>query len=114
MPTAYKRIVIVGGGTAGWMTAVGLATALPACQVELVESEEIGIVGVGEATFPMLRDFHRSNRIDEAEFLRATNGTFKLGIEFRNWRAKGQRFSIPLAISTTWSAPPACGASTAG
>ncbi|SFV01014.1 tryptophan halogenase family protein [Pseudoduganella namucuonensis] len=92
MNSAYKRIVVVGGGTAGWMTAVGLATALPACKVELVESEEIGIVGVGEATFPMIRAFHKSTGIDEAEFLRATNGTFKLGIEFRDWRAKGQRF----------------------
>jgi len=92
MPIAYKRIVIVGGGTAGWMTAIGLATALPACKVELVESEEIGIVGVGEATFPMIREFHKATGIDEAEFLRATNGTFKLGIEFRNWRSQGHHF----------------------
>ena len=92
MNTAYKRIVVVGGGTAGWMAATSLATALPGCTVELVESEEIGIVGVGEATFPMLREYHKRVRIDEAEFLRATNGTFKLGIEFRDWRAKGQRF----------------------
>jgi tryptophan halogenase len=92
MHTAYKRIVVVGGGTAGWMAATSLATALPDSTVELVESEEIGIVGVGEATFPMLRDFHKLNGIDEAAFLRATNGTFKLGIEFRDWRAKGHRF----------------------
>ena len=92
MNIAFKRIVIVGGGTAGWMTAVGLATALPACTVELVESEEIGIVGVGEATFPLIREFHKGAGIDEAEFLRATNGTFKLGIEFRNWRRQGHHF----------------------
>jgi tryptophan halogenase len=92
MNSAYKRIVVVGGGTAGWMAATSLATALPGSTVELVESEEIGIVGVGEATFPMLRDYHKLNGIDEAEFLRATNGTFKLGIEFRDWRAKGHRF----------------------
>jgi tryptophan halogenase len=92
MNTAYKRIVVVGGGSAGWMAAAALATALPACTVELVESEEIGIVGVGEATFPSIRAFHRILGIDEAEFLRATNGTFKLGIEFREWRALGEHY----------------------
>jgi hypothetical protein len=92
LQTAYKRIVVVGGGTAGWMTAVAVAAALPGCKVELVESEEIGIVGVGEATFPSIRDFHKQVGIDEAEFLRATNGTFKLGIEFRNWRAQGHHY----------------------
>jgi tryptophan halogenase len=58
----------------------------------LVESEEIGIVGVGEATFPSIRDFHKLAGIDETEFLRATNGTFKLGIEFRDWRAQGEHY----------------------
>ncbi|KQZ27051.1 hypothetical protein ASD58_15870 [Duganella sp. Root1480D1] len=84
MSPASKRIVVVGGGTAGWMAATSLATALPGSTVQLVESEEIGIVGVGEASFPMLRDYHKLNGIDEAGFLRATNGTFKLGIEFRD------------------------------
>ncbi len=92
MDTAYKRIVVVGGGAAGWMAATALATALPASTVELVESEEIGIVGVGEATFPSIRNFHRLVGIDEADFLRATNGTFKLGIEFRDWRVRGENY----------------------
>ncbi|SFV09109.1 tryptophan halogenase family protein [Pseudoduganella namucuonensis] len=92
MNTAYKRIVVVGGGTAGWMTAAALATALPGGSVELVESEEIGIVGVGEASFPSIRAFHKLLGVDEAEFLRATNGTYKLGIEFRDWRAQGERY----------------------
>ncbi|NVD71430.1 tryptophan 7-halogenase [Duganella sp. BJB1802] len=92
MDTAYKRIVVVGGGAAGWMAATALATALPASTVELVESEEIGIVGVGEATFPSIRHFHRLVGIDEAEFLRATNGTYKLGIEFRDWRIQGESY----------------------
>lgn len=92
MQTACKRIVIVGGGTAGWMTATAVKAALPACTVELVESEEIGIVGVGEATFPSIREFHAAVGIDEAEFLRATHGTYKLGIEFRDWRARDQHF----------------------
>jgi len=92
MVTVYKRIVVVGGGSAGWMAATALATALPGCSVELAESEEIGIVGVGEATFPSIRALHRILGIEEAEFLRATNGTFKLGIEFRDWRAHGEQY----------------------
>ncbi|UGQ44550.1 tryptophan halogenase family protein [Massilia endophytica] len=92
MNSAYKRIVVVGGGAAGWMAATALAKALPASTVELVESEEIGIIGVGEATFPSIRAFHKILGIDEAEFLRATNGTYKLGIEFRDWSALGERY----------------------
>jgi len=89
---AIRKIVIIGGGTAGWMTATAMATALQGCTVELVESEEIGIVGVGEATFPSIRNFHRLLGIDEAGFLRATNGSYKLGIEFRDWRARGESY----------------------
>nr|WP_315392360.1 tryptophan halogenase family protein [uncultured Duganella sp.] len=89
---ARRRIVIVGGGAAGWMAATGLAKALPGSAIELVESEEIGIVGVGEATFPSIRAFHQILGIDEAEFLRATNGTYKLGIEFCDWRVRGERY----------------------
>lgn len=92
MNSAYKRIVVVGGGSAGWMAATAFGTGLPASTVELVESEEIGIVGVGEATFPSVRHFHKLLGIDEAQFLRATNGTFKLGIEFRDWRERGERY----------------------
>ena len=92
MNKAYRRIVVAGGGTAGWMAATALASALPATTVELIESEEIGIVGVGEASFPSIRNFHRLVGIDEAEFLRATNGTYKLGIEFRDWRMHGESY----------------------
>lgn len=92
MNVAFKRIVVVGGGAAGWMTAVAMATGLKGSTVELVESEEIGIVGVGEATFPSIRNFHQLVGIDEAQFLRATNGTYKLGIEFRDWRALGESY----------------------
>ncbi|MTV37710.1 tryptophan halogenase family protein [Duganella radicis] len=89
---AVRRIVVVGGGTAGWMAALALTTSLPGTVVELVESEEIGIVGVGEATFPSIRHYNRLMGIDEAEFLRATHGTYKLGIEFRDWRQLGQHY----------------------
>jgi tryptophan halogenase len=89
---AFGRIVVVGGGTAGWMAALALVTGLRGCAVEVVESEDIGIVGVGEATFPSIRDYNRLVGIDEADFLRATQGTYKLGIEFRDWRERGDSY----------------------
>jgi tryptophan halogenase len=88
----YERIVVLGGGTAGWMTAAALATGLKGKTVELVESEDIGTVGVGEATFPSIRAYHQILGISEADFLRATNGTFKLGIKFRDWRVRGEDY----------------------
>ena len=87
-----RHIVILGGGAAGWMSAAALVTAVPGVTVELVESQEIGIIGVGEATFPSIRNFNQGLGIDEAEFLAATRGSYKLGIQFCNWQRPGEHY----------------------
>ena len=86
-----RRIVIAGGGTAGWMAAAALSqvTETP---IVLIESEDIGTVGVGEATIPQIRTFNRALGIDEREFLCATKGTFKLGIRFVGWNGEGSDY----------------------
>ena len=90
------RVVVVGGGTAGWMTAASLASLIPrAASIHLIESAEIGIVGVGEATLPHLRAFITRLGIDEASFMAQTHATFKLGIEFRDFGAIGDRYIHP-------------------
>jgi len=94
------KIVIAGGGTAGWIAAAALSHQMgEILDITLVESQEIGTVGVGEATIPPMRTFHRFLGINEQEFMRATNATFKLGIQFENWRQIGEKYFHSFGIT---------------
>ena len=102
-----KKVVIAGGGTAGWIAAAALVKQLGRLlDITLVESDEIGTIGVGESTIPTTRSFHSLVGIDEQDFMRATQSSFKLGIAFENWGAIGDRYlhSFGLIGKSTWMA----------
>ena len=102
-----RRIVIAGGGTAGWMAAAAIARTLgDAVDLTLVESDAIGTIGVGESTIPPIVSYNRLLGINEAEFMRATQATFKLGIQFDNWKSPGHHYfhSFGITGKDSWSA----------
>jgi tryptophan halogenase len=99
-PHKKTRVVIAGGGTAGWMTAAAISKVLSkVADVTLVESDAIGTVGVGEATIPTLLTYNRLLGIDEAEMMRQSRATFKLGIAFENWRTPDHRYIHSFGIT---------------
>jgi tryptophan halogenase len=101
-----KKLVIAGGGTAGWMAAALFSKTFgETLEITLVESDDIPTVGVGEATIPPLQTFHKMLELDEREFVSAVNGTFKLGIQFENWREKSHKYihSFGFAGKDCWT-----------
>ena len=106
-PGAVKRVVIAGGGTAGWMAAMTLSTHFDKLlDITLVESEEIGTVGVGESTVPPIVAFHKLLGIDEQHFMTECAATFKVGIWFENWARIGDQYIHPFGRhgQATWMA----------
>ena len=91
--TPIKRILIAGGGSSGWMTAALLARLFQGLyEIVLVESEDIGTIGVGEATIPAIKKYNELLGLDENEFMARTQGSFKLGIQFADWWKQGQSY----------------------
>ena len=99
-PDALRKICIVGGGTAGWIAAAIMAHHFRGklFEIELVESDDIGTIGVGESTIPPFMELIAKLDINEQEFIRATQASFKLGIEFRDWHRKGERYFHPFGV----------------
>ena len=92
------KIVIVGGGTAGWLSALYLNRLLPNSEITLIESEDIGILGAGEGSVPIFPQFLSSLGINESDFIKNTNATFKVGIHFENWKSDGSSYFHPFQL----------------
>ena len=106
MSKNIRKVVILGGGTAGWMTAAILSKSLTKLDITLIESEQIGTIGVGEATIPSLHFFNDMLGINSSEFSKQTSGTFKLGIQFEGWHKKNEKYFHAFGTTGTgmWAA----------
>lgn len=94
-----ETLIILGGGSAGWMAAAALSNAFSqTLRIRLIESDQISTVGVGEATIPAIKSFNTLLGIDEREFMRATQATIKLGIQFENWGDQGEAYMHPFGL----------------
>ena len=96
------KVIIVGGGSAGWMTATTLLTAKPDWDISLIESKNISTVGVGESTLEYIRNWCHYVGINEEDFIRETDGTFKLSIKFTDFYKKGESFHYPFGEAYLW------------
>src|SRR5689334_647065 len=96
-PNPVRSVLIVGGGTAGWMAAASLAHRFNrlGVSITLVESSAVGTIGVGEATVPAILRYFKSLGLEPYEVMKATNGTIKLAIEFDGWKREGHSFMHP-------------------
>ena len=103
MDTTAKKFLVVGGGTAGWLTALYLTKTFPQHKVTLMESKPIGILGAGEGSTPHLTSFLRMLGVDINELIKETKGTIKQGISFENWNGDGKRYFHPFAVKNDFS-----------
>ena len=97
------KVIIVGGGSAGWMTATTLLTAKPDWNVSLIESKNISTVGVGESTLEHITNWCHYVGIDEKQFLKETDGSYKLSIKFTDFYKKGEEFHYPFGEVDLWN-----------
>ena len=105
MDTMGKKILVLGGGTAGWLTALYITKTFPQHEVTVMESKSIGMLGAGEGSTPPLVEFLKMLGVDIDELLERTKGTIKQGISFENWNGDGKKYFHPLKTRHEFTIP---------